>query len=332
MGMDEKTIENLKNNIAGYIAKHGMPYDINIKKEFPYYNVMRYVGQNLGLEDRSFGSVMRALGFDYDDEYYKYTDMINELSKFADESNCIDEAKKHRGESAVDRLRTFAQSMGCTPSDYLRLMTPYHYTKGAIKTDYVTETMRLIQEKYPDGDVTGIKEKDPTLYAHLRNIARTTGSSMQDVVDMMGIYANGKTIKKFSNKAFEVDMPLEEIVQGYKRGLESKEIEKLTDNNNLYFKLVKHACVLNCSVQDLCKANDLPTDGMRLGAERLGRIGVDEQTRAKELLDKREEIISRDGLVEPSGGSEKYRFDKMLAQQVLTELSNVREEMNSELL
>ena len=32
------------------------------------------------------------------------------------------------------------------------------------------------------------------------------------------------------------------------------------------------------------------------------------------------------------GGSEKYRFDKMLAKQVLTELSNVREEMNSELL
>lgn len=330
--MDEKTIENLKNNIADYIAEHGMPYDINIKKEFPYYNVMRYVGQNLGLEDKSFGSVMRALGFDFDEEYNRYTAMLNGLAKYADENNCVDEAKSHRGERDIDRLRTLANDMGCTPSDYLRLMTPYHYSTGMVKTDYVGETIREIREKYPDGDVTNIKADNIKLYSKLRMIARTTGVSMQDVADMIGIYPNGKTIRKFSDKALNVDVPLEEVVQEYKRGMESGDIQKLTDDKNLYDRLVKHAYLMNCSIQDLCKTNDLPVDRLRIGTERLGRMNIDEQTRAKELLDKREEIISRDGLVEPSGGSEKYRFDKMLAKQVLTELSNVRDEMNSKLL
>jgi len=319
--MRKEYIEQTKRKIIDYIENGGSLYVDNVKN-LPFYealNTIRRSENDPGLT--TFESLLNYLGFSYDREYYDYTSMVSAIAKFADGENYVDGIKKNKGSHLYTMLKESARKIGCNPSDYLILMTPYRYRVAFKQVDYIDQLVKEIYAKYPDGDVSRFKRENPLLYNKYKNLvwaSQHEGVSSEDVAEFLGIFSNGK----FSEKTVRASLSEEAVINEYLRKMETGEIKKLSDDKALYYRLNAIAVRNNTTVYQVFVLHGItPPAKLRKEAERLKFTKVDPKQREKELLTKRAEIMKREGITEPLDEREKYYLNKRLAILTIRELS-----------
>lgn len=322
--MKKEYIESTKNKIIEYIRNGGSLYVDKIKS-LPFYESLNFIRREKELGLTSCADVLNYLGFEYDREYHDYKVMLEEIAKYADAENYVDDFKKQRDTRIHNAFKERAREIGCTPSDYLILMTPFRYRKTFKQVDYVEQLVEDFWKKYPDGDVTRFKRENPTLYykfKHLVWASQQEGASSEDVAALLGISSE----KKFSEKMIRSSINEEDMINEYLKKVASGEIKNLSRDRTFYMRLNSIAARNGTSVYQLLVLHGItPPPGLRKQSERLRLTKVDSNERAKELLAKRAEIMCREGFPVPKNEREKYYLNKRLAIMTIKELSPAKD-------
>lgn len=313
--MKEELSVKLKNEVLKFIAEGGDLYQTPAKS-WPFYSTYRsFLRLN---HFKNAEEVFEALGIEYDREYNRFYETLNKTKLIADENNELTDSRS----AAVAAIKVFADELNCTPSDYLILMSPYRMKKAFKRTNYINHVIRELRREFPDGDITGIKTKNPRLYERISVIVKNLvgeGVSRPDVMDLLGVSFSGNGCKKPAQiKRSRINDS--EVYSEYKQ--KKDQIKNLAaDDRELYSKILVCATRFNISVYDWFVVHgETPPENSNRNTNRLSICKVDKQAREQELLEKRAEIIKRLKIKRPANKCEAYYYDKYLAKLTLDEL------------
>ena len=318
--MEIITNEQLRKMIGEHLAKGGSIYDP--KRQLPYYEKMMSVvkrHRRNGEPDYKMEDLYAELGFIMDRPYNLYLELLDGLKGFADKEGYVDDLNKVRGVMCVkNKLRDECARLGCSPGDYLLLMTPYKFKRTFIQDDYISVLFTQLKEAYPDGDTTNIKRENPRLYEQIRHVLRYSPESvsMQDLALFFGIQNY-----KFKDETPEFKLDERKIVEEYIKAYSlNPEFSAIRDNSELYYKALKCATSKNQTYKQWLKSHALPQQNA-IEIPRFSKIMVDTDKRAKQIQDAKSKIMKRDNLVRPTDPVKAYHFDLDLAKKVIEEIA-----------
>ncbi len=318
--MEILTNENLRKMIATHLANGGSLYDP--KRQLPYYDslmaVVRRHRRN-GELDYKIEDLYSELGFVMDRAYNLYTELLDGLKGFDDGQGYVDDLNKVRGAKTVkNKLRDECDRLGCSPGDYLLLMTKYRFKKTFIQDDYVAVLFNQLREAYPTGDTTNIKRENPRLYEQIRHVLRYSPESvsMQDLAFYFGIEND-----RFKKEVPHLKIDEAKIVAQFKEASRlNPNFNAIVDDHTLYYQAIKCATSKNQTYKQWLKSHALPEQNT-LEVPRLSQIVVDTDKRAKQISDAKAKIMKRDNLTRPTDPVNAYHFDLALAKKVIEEIA-----------
>lgn len=297
--MDAKRIENLRKKIEEYIMAGGDIYAP--RRELPYYEYMRGIKRALEKElerDVSFDEVYGLCGVNFDREYHenmmeyqRFLSFYERVRGFADKNGYVDSMRKsevRKIDNTYEQLKNYADKYGCSPFDFLVLMTGFKFKTAIIQVDYVSYLSQKLLQVYPDGDIEGIRWQRPDLYEGIRHLRKymPESVSMQEVAEILGVHN-----KRFSNDKLKVNLNKDAVL--------NKIYELCPDGNASKLRVVDLATYYH--VIELARSEDkTPFQWMKennfsydfeMNMPRLSKAKVDADKRAQTLLSMREELL-----------------------------------------
>lgn len=280
--MFSERIQILKNKIIDYISSGGDIY--NGRRVLPYYKYMSRLKRDM--EEQFNVSLtmeyMYALcGVKFDREYNRYKDMCDKLAKFADETGCIDNVRKNKGEDSVyNELKEFARKSGVSLIDYVFFMTPFYFSVGRIQGDSIKKLKKDLLKAYPTRDLTGIRWDNPDLYERIRSlqILMPERMSKQDLIQFLG-FSN----ERFSTKLKNIKVDEDEVVEELNKLYPNKVISNITNTASaLYFDIAKLAFANDLTIEQWLKSKGF-NYVTAIASSRLSTTQISFKSRVKEL-------------------------------------------------
>jgi len=281
--MFSERIQILKNKIKDYVSSGGDIY--NGRRVLPYYKYMSRLKHDM--EEQFAVSLtmeyMYALcGIKFDREYNRYKDVCDKLSKFADETGCIDSVRKNKGDGSVyNELKELARKSGASLIDYVFFMTPYHFSVGRIQGDSIAKLKKDLLKAYPTRDLTGIRWDNPALYERIRSvqILMPERLSKQEIIQFLG-FTNDRFSTKLKNVKVDEDKVIEELNKLYP----NKVISKITNTAPTLY----HDIAILAFANDLTIQQWLENKGFNyvtaIASSRLSTTQISFTDRVEELL------------------------------------------------
>ena len=314
-------INYLINKVRGQIDDHeaqgGSIYDE--RRMLSYYDNLLYLRDKLkvGNPEITIEDTYRLCGHPMDREYHRFELFNEELSRATDMSGYVDKVKSNPEHShAKNVLNMLAKDLGCSPSDYLVLMTKYRYRKAIIQCDYVSKLSSDILKEYPDGNISGIKREHPNLYNRLKHFSRyiPENISPQDVLYFFGLMNDG-----FSDTPISED-ECSMIKYNFKKKYDPSTIEKVSDFEfGDYQRLNRVAIKEGIAIYDMLISLGYNVKN-HANVASLSRTKVNAEEREKELLTARRQVIAEllaNGEDIPQDDIGLYYFNKKVAGIVL---------------
>lgn len=324
--MDKKIIDKLSQLIKEYINNGGSIYVPRRKN--PTYNTIRYyLGKYKaeGHPNATIADMYKLCGYDYDKEYARYLELIERLTPFADEENYVDGAKKSTGSGGAKSLLTdMSSQLGCSPSDYLVLMTDFRYRKAIIQTNYVANLKKELQKNYPDGDVSNIRRDNPSLYYKLNHFYKYSPVpiSMQDIAELFNIFND-----RFLNTTYEDKIDEEAIIKELLSKYEGKDISNLAKNDStLYFKVVKCAIIHNQTIGQWLSQFQFK-NMHTISIDRFSHTIVDASKREQELKVAIQDVVNEHTFESPKTDAQRYHQRKQIAKLALEKVNSKDSEL-----
>lgn len=316
-------INKLKAQIDEHIANGGSIYDE--RRTLPYYDNMRYLKDKLKATnpDITIESIYALCGYTLDREYHRFELFNDELSKASDINLYVDAIKSnHNHLHTRNVLNMLSKELGCSPSDYLVLMTKYRYRKAIVQGDYVSQLQEELSEAYPDGNTTGMKRQNKQLYNKLRHFAKYAPEniSMSDALTFFGLNSDGYSDTPLTQEQCEI------IKKDFKEKYDPSTIDQVKDfDYSDYIRLNRVALRENIAVYDLLIKLGYSVKS-HSNVPQLSRLKVDAKEREDYLLATRREMVGeliKRGESIPQDSRELYYFNKKLASMVIDKIYNL---------
>jgi len=313
----EKLIQSLKQQIQAHIENGGSIYDD--RRSLPYYFNLRYLRNKLRAHrpETTIEDVYALCGYEMDREYHRFKLLNDNLLLAIDTNGYVDDVKSKQEHSHTKHvLNMLAEELGCSPSDYLVLMTKFRYQKAIVQRDYISQIQQELLEKYPDGDITGIRHDNPKLYEKLRHFKRYAPEdiSMSDILEYFGVTGSRFRDDKLTKEECEL------IKANFREKYNPETIENIKDFDFTdYQRLNTVAIKENISIFDLLAKLGYHVK-YHANVSAFSRTIVDAKEREQQLLTARKEIIKEllsQGHEIPQTDKDLYYFNKKVAQMVL---------------
>ncbi len=322
--MDEKRIENLKNKIEEYIGNGGDIYAP--RRELPYYEYMRGIKRSLEKElerEVLFDEVYGLCGINFDREYHenvveyqRFLSFYERVCRFADEKGYVDSMRKgevRAVDNTYEQLKNYADKYGCSPFDFLVLMTGFKFERATVQVDYVSYLSQELLKAYPDGNIEGIRWSRPDLYEGIRHLRKymPESASMQDVAEILGVYN-----ERFSVKKLEVNLDKSAVLQKIHELCPDGNATKLKDMDlTTYNEVIALARSEDKTPFQWMSENNLRYD-FEVNMPRLSKAKINTEERANMLLAMREEFLAEYNL-EGVDDITRFNVNLQVMQQVL---------------
>lgn len=239
--MNEKRIENLTQRIRTFVKLGGDIYADT--KSLPYYDTMRYAKKEIEAETGekvSMEYMYSLCGIKFDRDYRAFQLLQADVSKYADEHNCVDVIRTtvlREQDGVYDRLKTMANKYGVSTFDFLTFMTPYHFSSGRVHGDSISRLKEDLLDAYPTRNLEGIRWDRPDLYERMRSLNKSLPESlsMQDLAGFLGFYN-----EKFSATKPEVRIDENELLGNLAENFPDKDVSGITSiSPSDYQKIVR---------------------------------------------------------------------------------------------
>ena len=318
--MKKLTIEDIKKRIDEYVTNGGSIYDG--RRQLPFYDNLQKLTkriQSTTNPEFTIEDAYKLCGYDFDREYGDYTRLISTLSSYADKDGYVDSLKKIKGADAPKTLlKKMATALGCSPSDYLILMTDYRYEKAIITTDYIDQLRKELKATYPDGDITNIKRENPTLYEKLRHVCKYSPevgiNDMQSVAEYFGL-----TNDRFSNTNIYQHLEQKKILAELHTLFPDGNIDVLAKNNpTLYHKIAKCAASEDKTIKQWLGDNGFNYTPSQK-TNRFSKTVVNSKTREQELFSTIKSLVGN-LKTDFKDGKDEYYYKKNIAKLILSHL------------
>ena len=291
--MDTKRIENLRNKIEDFVENGGDIYAP--RRELPYYEYLRGIKRALDKEEGrevSYEEVYAMCGITFDREFNRFMDFYDKVCTFADENGYVDSMRKpevRAVDNTYEKLKNFSEKYGCSPFDFLVLMTGFKFQKATIQLDYISYLSQELLKAYPDGNIEGIRWARPDLYEGIRHLRRylPESTSMQDVAELLGVYND-----RFSGKKLEVRLDKNAVLQKLYDLCPDGDATKLRDLDlPTYYEVIALSRSEDKTPFQWLSANNFKYD-FEMNMPRLSKAKINTEERANMLLAMREEMLS----------------------------------------
>lgn len=291
--MDEKRIENLKNRIEEFIENGGDIYAR--KQEIPYYETLRGIKRDLDKElgqDVSYEEVYAMCGIAFDRDFNRFMNFYDSVCAFADGNGFVDSMRKaevRAVDNTYEQLKNYADKYGCSPFDFLVLMTGFKFKKATVQVDYVSYLSQQLLKAYPDGNIEGIRWERPDLYEGIRHLRKymPESASMQDVAEILGVYND-----RFSVKKLEVNLDKNAVLQKINELCPDGDATRLREiDTTTYHEVIALARSEDKTPFQWMSENNLRYD-FEINMPRLSKAKINTEERANMLLAMREEMLS----------------------------------------
>ncbi len=291
--MDTKRIQNLREIIENFIENGGDIY--SPRRELPYYERLRGIKRDLDREEErevSYEEVYAMCGITFDRDFNSFMKFYERVCGFADENGYVDSMRKNEVravDNTYEQLENYADRYGCSPFDFLVLMTGFKFKRATIQVDYVSYLSQELLKAYPDGNIEGIRWERPDLYEKIRHLRKymPESASMQDVAEILGVYN-----ERFSIKKYEANLDKNALLQKLYELCPDKNATKLREIDITTY----HGVITLARSEDKTPFQWLSENNFRydfeLNMPRLSQVKVNIEERVNMLLSLREELLN----------------------------------------
>ncbi len=291
----EGRIEELSNEIEEYVGSGGDIYAE--RRELPYYERLRSIVRSLRKEfdnpDISYEDVYSLCGIKFDREWNTFMTWIEKVENFADEEGCVDSMRTDRGvDSVYSDLSYYASKNGTSAFDFLVLMTPFMFKESLVTVgDYNAYLKDELKDAYRDGETTGIKRDEPTLYEKIRQAQKyTPNATGQDMLEMFDVSND-----RFSDSR-QIDIPKNdaELVEKLEELYPDRVVKNLIrDHKKTYYDIVRAARNQGKSPKVWIESKGFDYPAGVSNNHPLTKTKIDTKKRAEMLRQMKAEIMSQ---------------------------------------
>ena len=239
--MNEKKFKNLEQRIKTFVKLGGDIYAAT--KSLPYYDDLRNakkeveteLGQKVTME-----YIYSLCNIKFDRDYRAFQVLQADISKYADENNCVDIIRTtamRNQDDVYDRLKTMANKYEVSTFDFLNFMTPFHFSSGRVHGDSISRLKQDLLATYPTRDLEGIRWNHPELYERMRSLNKSLPSalSMQDLAGFLGFHN-----ERFSETKPEIKIDENEVVANLLELFPNRDVSGITNiSRSNYHKVIK---------------------------------------------------------------------------------------------
>lgn len=277
----------------GHTLDEILKNDISVKT-LPFYeilNTFRRSPENKHL--KTFGDVIRDLGYTYPETYYRYQ-KINDLNKYKDANGFVDSYRKDK--VLNNYIDNCAQNLNIPVFAVVCLVGNFKLKKMAVHGDLVAETKNsLLNYIEANGSLTSLKHKDPQTYEKLVGLSKYliqdsgTKLTTADVLDLLEVprdgtrYGKTATIEPLNESEINA-----EIVKIAKEN--NKKVTPALLGTKLYNKLVRLSCQKGIPVPTHVQSLGISYRGA-INHERLSKFFVETYKPLNDAIKIRDELL-----------------------------------------
>lgn len=321
-------IYNIKIEIDSYLQRSGNSIYV-AQKSLPFYERMRSFiksykqefGITLTLEE-----VYELAGHPYNKDYgtMKY---IKSQAELVAKDGFIDDLKDRSVGSAYTKLRVMANSRDISIYDFAVLMTGYRFSYAIVKADYLEFLKAELLNAYPNRDVSGIKRDNAELYEKVRHALKYLPdfSSTAQLLEHLGFDIDRKP--QIKSSLIDEKEICKQLLQLYP----DKKITNLTTRAKLIYRsIVILARNKGQHIGEWLKERGFDHT-QKTDAPRLAQVKVDEEKRYKLLISMRNEYLKQYEY-DNATDIEKFKIDLAIAEQISKDLTQSKQETNTNLI
>ncbi|MBQ2864255.1 MAG: hypothetical protein IJE91_02175 [Clostridia bacterium] len=184
------TYERASEEVASYFKNGGQKL-VNAK-QYPFAVTLRKLAEKEALAGKKITpeDLMSLFGY-YDS---KYDEDVAIIKKYADSEGCIDSI---RGTKDYDHIRIRGQVHGCSPAEYVALISDCYFSKAIIEVGNYIESLKAELKRVLKGktDATGLREISYETYLKVKHLREyfPQGSldSIEETLNYLGYDYNG---------------------------------------------------------------------------------------------------------------------------------------------